>query len=996
MIFDLNFQTVVPENVVETPPPTNDRHDQADECRQPLTPSVPEEPPTSCATDQNPPSPPAQSEPKNGSVEETANSALSDREFSGALPPTPNSNSNSANDVCSEPPPRASPAAPPTTECAVPPPAIDTDAQPKNDEPPRYSESAPATVEDDRSFRKVTSYYGNQGTVPDRSERPNDHVDKYRFDKAREKPVVDSNTKIYNQTNLGGVNNAVAAAFTPFNAVSAPPAPFSTLPPEKAVNLSDCRPYVGLPTTTAQSYANYEMSFQRQFPPDYSEEKYLKNKRLKSTSPVKSSANSRDREFQDRYKNSSSGSNNICEPIRKLHAERDDRYANKEPNVEQKVRKMAQVDEEQQKYKERNRVKSPVAATGAAGSKDRRPNKAPAQATYSVTMDAVNEYAAAKHMEEMKYKRRGDYDEHLMVPVGAANMDLTSQHFAGATHLPKQSLPSPHERSMGVYTPDSTTNSVHSVHGYGHQYDIDSGHLSIESPSSISSNDMNSNLSSNEGMVRPPSGTLSMHEMYMNSTQQATMFALQQLQQTHSMHTLPQLQAAAAAAVAAQSASSHSKSQNSRKNSSGVNHHGHHHHRTKSASAHHQPSGGGPSLNSASANSALHRSTPTAVGNPHSPVGAYNSGSPNSATNNSSTSPMGGHHRSTPPAVNHQSQSRHHQISYAPPHPSHHPVMTQSGFLGVSQMAPVSYQVPVTTVIQHRMTASEPQQRLGSSPCATSASSFYMPPHMQSTAGACASSGSGASGCSAGRLQGAQVAGAGVNPCSLTKLQQLTNGLDMLPPGHCGGAMTPSSPINLTPPPPGASHAGMNTPPVAHQVLQQNYNKLLSNLGAAPGSNAACTTSPSTPSPSAPTSASGGSSSSALSSSSSVSSNRSSSRGAANSHHHHSHHHPSVSNSSSNAAAAAAAAASSRASMSGASVINPMMRYGGGPYGYQMPGQPGASAQTLSYIANGAASFQPQIPVRMGVMNVAAAQNQYGQDPTQNAMYNAYYSNYLR
>lgn len=951
-ILNLRLQPAMPEPVVETPPPsTNDKHEQPDECRPSPSPVAPaEEAPPPAAQ----PSPPAPNEPKNGSAEETPiPSAPSDRDSSGAPPPPAPNNSNCATvDVRNDAPPRG-PSAAPSADCAATPPAADATAPPsKNGEPPRYSEPAPATVvEDDRAFRKVSHYYASPvATVADRCERPGDaSVDKYRSDRAREKPVVDANTKMYNQTNLGGANNA-AAAFMPFNPA---PAQLTALAAEKAVNLSESRPYGLAPV--AQGYANYEMQFQRQYADYVPEEKYAKSKRLKSTSPTKSAS----REAPERYKSAT-----VCEPqLRKAHAERDERYAVKETNLEQKVRKIAQLeDEQQQKYKERSRVKSPVVAQA----KERKPTKSPS--TYA--MDVVNEYAVTKHMEEMKYKRRGDYEEHLMAPVGVANMELASQHFAGATHLAKQSLASPHERSMGVYTPDSTTNSVHSVHGYGsHQYDMEAAHLGIESPSSISSQDMNSQLSANE-MVRPPSGTLSMHEMYMNQSQQA-MFALQQQLQTHSMHTLPQLQAAAAAAAAAQSASSHVKAPNSRKNSNSANHHGHHHHRTKStgASAHHQHSGASLNSGAPSAISPLHRSTPTGVGNPHSPVGAYNSGSPNGAAA-SSTSPMAGHHRATPPAVNHQAQSRHHQISYAPPHPSHHSVMASSGFLGVSQMTPVSYPVPVTTVIQqHRMT--EPQQRLGSSPCATSASTFYMPPHMQSTAGACTTSGS-ASGCAGGRLQTAQVAGAGVNPCSLTKLQQLTNGLDMLPPGHCGGAMTPSSPINLTPPPPG-SHSNMNTPPVAHQVLQQNYNKLLGNLGSAAQSSAACTTAPSAPSPSTPVVAS------PTSSSSSVSSQRSS-RGVAN-HHHGAHHH--------------AAANSRTAPMSSANVINPMMRYGGGPYGYQMAGQPGAGAQPLGYIGNGAAGFQPQIPVRMGVMNVAA-QNQYGQDPAQNSMYGAYYGSYLR
>lgn len=52
--------------------------------------------------------------------------------------------------------------------------------------------------------------------------------------------------------------------------------------------------------------------------------------------------------------------------------------------------------------------------------------------------------------------------------------------------------------SMGVYTPDSTTNSVHSLHGYG-QCDLDVSQLGLESPTSISSNDLGPES------VRPPS-----------------------------------------------------------------------------------------------------------------------------------------------------------------------------------------------------------------------------------------------------------------------------------------------------------------------------------------------------------------------------------------------------------------------------------------------------------------------------------------------------------
>ena len=51
---------------------------------------------------------------------------------------------------------------------------------------------------------------------------------------------------------------------------------------------------------------------------------------------------------------------------------------------------------------------------------------------------------------------------------------------------------------MGVYTPDSTTNSVHSLH-YG-QCDLDVSQLGLESPASIASD-----LASQNSVERPPS-----------------------------------------------------------------------------------------------------------------------------------------------------------------------------------------------------------------------------------------------------------------------------------------------------------------------------------------------------------------------------------------------------------------------------------------------------------------------------------------------------------
>lgn len=747
----------------------------------------------------------------------------------------------------------------------------------------KYTQSV--MTEDERNtFRKVTSYYGNQYS--------NEKNDKFAAEKYLRYPIDDKMTKEKCNVDINAKSyvNQIGNANVPFSSFGPPMGGPLMMGPEKAVNLSDGRGY-GMPNVhelgpTGPMYVAKDSMY---MPKDL-EEKYSKSKRLKSTSPVKM----KEREHAMPKNNAMTHESQA----RKFH-ERDERFY-KESNLEQslmKVKKMAQMEEES-KYKERKCSKSPIAG------KEKKVTRSP-----SYSMDSVE---MAKNQEEIKYKAmRRENEEHVAT---ISNVD-SGQHFVGGAMM-KQPIPSPHgdSRSMGVYTPDSTTNSVHSVHGYG-QYDMDSGHLNIESPNSISSNDMNTTGEP----TRPPSTTLpTMHSMYIDSQQQATMLALHHLQQQHPIHALPQLQPAPM--------SSHVKSQSSRKNASNVNHH--HHHRNKSVNQQHMNS------------NTLHRSTPPSVGNPHSPINSF---IVNTTTNNSSAIT----HRSTPPTVNHQpSQSRHHQIpTYSH---THHPVITQSGYLGVSQMPAGSYPpVPVTTVIQHRMTASEPpqtQQRLVSSPCSTSSPTGYFMQHMHSTT---PSSPSPSSGPCTGRMQNSQAA---VNACSLAKLQQLTNGLDVLPPSHCG-TMNPSSPINLTPPPP-SSHGNMTTPPVAHQMLQQSNYKFLGNI-------------PSSSAPVPCTTPSGTSSS-----------NRSS-RGS---------HHASVTT-------------SRTGGMSPNVTINPnlMTRYSGSPYGYQMPGQPAPSAQ-LGYIANGAPGFinQTQLPVRMGVVNVA--QNQYGQDPTQNSMYSpaAYYSSFIR
>lgn len=70
----------------------------------------------------------------------------------------------------------------------------------------------------------------------------------------------------------------------------------------------------------------------------------------------------------------------------------------------------------------------------------------------------------------------------------------------------------------------------------------------------------------------------------------------------------------------------------------------------------------------------------------------------------------------------------------------------------------------------------------------------------------------------------------GNSSCSLAKLQQLTNGLDMIPPASCNTMTPPPTAMTLTPPPTHHPHANM-TPPPTHQMIQ---NQTVRNLASSP------------------------------------------------------------------------------------------------------------------------------------------------------------------
>lgn len=119
--------------------------------------------------------------------------------------------------------------------------------------------------------------------------------------------------------------------------------------------------------------------------------------------------------------------------------------------------------------------------------------------------------------------------------------------------------------------------------------------------------------------------------------------------------------------------------------------------------------------------------------------------------------------------------------------------------------------------------------------CAVTAGSFYVqanPPVHSHTPGP-VSTPTPSQQANAGGGGGGQSGGAA--SCSLAKLQQLTNGLDMVPPpvpppSSCN-TMTPSpTAMTLTPPPP---HHTM-TPPPSHQMIQNQSVRNLTPPGGIP------------------------------------------------------------------------------------------------------------------------------------------------------------------
>ncbi|KAJ8679953.1 hypothetical protein QAD02_015740 [Eretmocerus hayati] len=461
--------------------------------------------------------------------------------------------------------------------------------------------------------------------------------------------------------------------------------------------------------------------------------------------------------------------------------------------------------------------------------------------------------------------------------------------------------------SMGVYTPDSTTNSVHSLH-YG-QCDLDVSQLGLESPTSIASD-----LASQNSVERPPSvlptisnqpqqqqvsvATISSAPMQMNTQPQPPNSQMPpglQAQQTHQQPPPPQqqypdcsLSQHSSAHVAMQqhqmqhsdksayhqqpltpqplqqprtpqshtpqSLPTHSPQPLSQPHTPQPIPQTHTPQPMPAQSLTPQPLTPQPPQSSRSQNLVhthnqsqpqQHQSQPPAHPQQHQQSHSHSSkrtstsqGSQRSRSNQHSSSSRS--HRNTPPTSTHNQSSNHHGASsHLPPqyqqqasmsmsaagmsHPHSHSshtahssahnmaVLSQGGnYMAVSQaMAFPSSQNAY--VIQHRGSRSGTH-----TPCTTATNIYFQTspmPHSH-TPTANLSGPTGTVTATGNNTQGTP------NSCSLAKLQQLTNGLEGMPPQAMNLTPPPPIPHTMTPPQPSRQ---LSTPPQVPLSYTKNY-----------------------------------------------------------------------------------------------------------------------------------------------------------------------------
>ncbi|XP_063984576.1 histone acetyltransferase KAT6A-like isoform X3 [Diachasmimorpha longicaudata] len=433
----------------------------------------------------------------------------------------------------------------------------------------------------------------------------------------------------------------------------------------------------------------------------------------------------------------------------------------------------------------------------------------------------------------------------------------TTPHLENPGSVKRTPPSQPDLPSMGVYTPDSTTNSVHSLH-YG-QCDLDVSQLGLESPTSIASD-----LASQHSVERPPSALppmttsvstplppnphqippqstimsqvqydcsmahVQMHPMHQPLQQPRTPQSLptqspqpmpqshtpqpvpqphtpQPIPQSHTPQPLPQPhtpqpiqshtpQPVPQSHTPQPQPQSQPQPQPQAQAQPQPQPHPHPHPHT-----HPHPSPQTLSQALMSQQNIQHHHPQQTTNPPHNTSNNTSKRGNGSQTHRSRSNQQNRSHRATPPSSHTQTSGNHSVVSHGasplvsqyqqpsmtvPPVPHHTHSHSHSHNMAVisqgNYMATVASQAfPAqnTYVIQHRSGRNVP-----STPC-TTATNFYIQtsamPHSHTSAPSL----------SAGHNQGTP------NSCSLAKLQQLTNGLEMIPP-------TPPPAMNLTPPPP--------------------------------------------------------------------------------------------------------------------------------------------------------------------------------------------------
>ncbi|KRT82696.1 PHD finger motif containing protein [Oryctes borbonicus] len=423
------------------------------------------------------------------------------------------------------------------------------------------------------------------------------------------------------------------------------------------------------------------------------------------------------------------------------------------------------------------------------------------------------------HIEEKGKNKSEPHEVHHENKVDA--QELMYQPNTPAPSI-KQTPPTPGAAdmpSMGVYTPDSTTNSVHSLH---YNPDLDVGPLGLESPTSISSDMASQNSVEN---ARPPSElpTGGSHTNYDCTVQQNLANMHNQVQNA----SVPASSPTVPVHMQQQNSSSKRQIQQQRNRS-----------------------------NTPSSNKTV-RSTPPIVQHTVQHQQQRQRSTPPVQTHQ--------HMQASPTQVQHQSINAmqqqqqfqahlQHQVAlhqgYGHPHQlptgsmhqhshhaAHHSVISQGNYIPVPQMTvssqPFSAQgastyvtVPtMTTVIQHRPPS---HQKLGpSAACAvTTGTNFYLQanPHAHTPGPITPTTSIPVS----VQSNPSQNAAGGNSSCSLAKLQQLTN--EMIPHSSCNTMTPPPNAMTLTPPPPTHHpHATMTPPP--HQMIQ---NQSVRNLATPP------------------------------------------------------------------------------------------------------------------------------------------------------------------